>query len=119
LVAGKSRTFEPLALKLSMNIAVLIITYFCFLLEDKASLELSAKIKHTQRYQNGDMHQKLKRKGSNVRARRARHALRKFTEIYGNPRARRVRYALIFSRPKIQYDASSTAVSRTWQYLGI
>jgi hypothetical protein len=64
----------------------------CFLLADKASLALSAIRK--QKYQNGNIHRKLKiptseREGklSNPRARAARDAWRKFTEIYENPRA--------------------------------
>ena len=67
--------------------------YFCFLLGDKASLALSPKRK--QKYQNGNTHRKLKvptseREGNcqtRARAPPARDAWRKFTEIYGIPRA--------------------------------
>ena len=87
--------------------------YFCFLLEDIASLDLSSKRK--QKYQNGNIHRKIKvptseREGklSNPRARAARamqgENLRKFTET--RALAPRARHAFILPRPKIQYASN-------------
>ena len=86
--------------------------YFCFIVEFTASLDLYVKRK--QKYQNGNIHRKLRvptseREGklSNPRARapRARDAWRKFKEIYGNPRGRAVR------APCIDFLAAKYTVS--------
>ena len=98
---------------------------YLWVVENHGRLVLSSKRK--QKYQNGNIHRKLRvptseREGklSNPRARAARAPCReKITEIYGNPRARaavpkseregkparapRARHALILPRPKIQY----------------
>jgi hypothetical protein len=83
-----------------------IVLYFCLIWAYKARLALYAQIK--QKYQNGNIHQKLtvptsEREGklSNPRARAARamlgENLRKFTET--RPAAPRVRHAVISCRP--------------------
>ena len=101
--------------------------YFCCLLADKARLALSATRK--QKYQNGNIHRKLKvptseREGklSNPRARAARAPCReKFFENLRKPaRPRRVRAMHWFSADHrysthaythlLQYTKSSTAV---------
>ena len=78
-----------------MNIAVLILLLSIRILTavvDMASLDLSTNRK--QKYQNGNIHRNLRiltseREGNVKPARtpRARHAWKKITQIYGNPRA--------------------------------
>jgi hypothetical protein len=86
-----------------------------FHLSDKASLALFTNSK--QKYQNGNIHRKIRvptseREGklSNPRARRARDAWRKFTEIYGNPRARAARALCIDFLPLIGTVLSATTL---------
>jgi hypothetical protein len=79
--------------------------YFCFLLDDKASLALSSKRK--QKYQNGNIHRKLKvptseREGklSNPRARAARAPCREkiYENLWKPARGRRAHVFLWFCR---------------------
>jgi hypothetical protein len=105
----KSRTLEPLAFdeycRFDTPASVDV-------LEDKASLALSPLEKKADRYQNGNIHRKLtiltsEREGkpgaklSNPRAPPARDAWRKFTEIYGNPRANAAHTLCIYFLPII------------------
>jgi hypothetical protein len=69
-----------------------------------------------QKYHNGNIHRELKvptsdREGkqSNPRARHARDAWRKFTEIYGNPRDCTAR------EPCIDYAAVKNTVQKTYE----
>jgi hypothetical protein len=98
--------------------------YFCFIFEYTASLDLYVKRK--QKYQNGNIHRKLRvptseREGklSNLRTRapRARDAWRKFQEIYGNPRGRAVRAPCIdFLAAKYTISIlGTTAVPLKWE----